>query len=369
MARQPSDKITAPKDFSPRGLATLIGSLPVADHAKGLELINRYTPEIPLWPQLPGNPKEGMLVQFMEGMIGLIEGERTYFDTSGDFDEKLLPFFEEFLAVDGDPEALMNSRFAISRERAGGLYLLRDKANSSGRAEAVKGQITGPFTTLTGLQDQDKRLGYYNPSLREMIVQGLAMKGAWQVNFLKQTGLPVLIFIDEPALAGLGSSSFITISQEDIAQDLNQVAAAIRGAGGLAGVHVCANTEWNLLLNGDIDIISFDAYNFFDRFITCRDGIHSYLERGGIIAWGIVPTAEEEQILAETSESLVARWEKQAAELGTDRWDLAAILAQSLITPSCGTGSLAPQLAEKVLALTSEVSATLRHRHLPGPRR
>ncbi len=361
---QPSPDKTASEKFSPRGLATLIGSLPVPDHAKGLEMINRYTPEIPLWPQLPGNPREGMLVQFMEGMIGLVESERTYFDTTGDFDEKLLPFFEEFLAVSEDPDALMSSRFAISRERAGGLYLLKDTVAASTRAEAVKGQITGPFTTLTGLQDQDQRLSYYNPSLREMIVQGLAMKGAWQVNFLKQTGLPVLIFIDEPALAGLGSSSFITISQEDIAEDLNQVAGAIRGAGGLAGVHVCANTEWNLLLTGNIDIISFDAYNFFDRFITCRSQIHSYLERGGILAWGIVPTSEEDKIAAESTESLTARWEAQAAELSTGRWTIPAILEQSLITPSCGTGSLAPELAEKVLTLTSEVSATLRRKYL-----
>jgi methionine synthase II (cobalamin-independent) len=360
----PPSKSTSGDAFSPRGLATLIGSLPVANHRQGWELINRYTPAIPLWPQLPSNPKEGMLVQFMEGMIGLVEGERTYLDTGGDFDEQLLPFFEEFLAVNEDHAALMDSRFAISRERAGGLYLLKDEANASGQAVAVKGQITGPFTVLTGLQDQDQRLSYYNPSLREMVVQGLAMKSAWQVRFLKKSGLPVLIFIDEPALAGLGSSAFITISQDDIAQDLSQMIDGIQGAGGLAGVHVCANTEWNLLLTSKIDIISFDAYTFFDRFITCRDQIHAYMDRGGIIAWGIVPTSEKDKIEAETGESLVARWEEQAAQLCNEQWTIPAILEQSLTTPSCGTGSLSPDLAEKVLALTSEVSATLRAKYL-----
>jgi methionine synthase II (cobalamin-independent) len=300
----------------------------------------------------------------MEGMIGLIEEERTYFDTGGDFEDQLLPFFEEFLAVAEDQNALTSSRFAISQERAGGLYLLKEEATSSGQAVAVKGQVTGPFTVLTGLQDQDKRLSYYNPSLREMVVQGLAMKSAWQVRFLNETGLPVIIFIDEPALAGLGSSAFITISQDDIAQDLRHVTDAIQTAGGLAGVHVCANTEWNLLLTSNIDIISFDAYTFFDRFITCRDQIHSYMERGGIIAWGIVPTSENDQIVAETCESLVVRWEEQAAQLCTEQWSIPAILEQSLITPSCGTGSLSPDLAMKVLTLTSEVSAALRHKYL-----
>ena len=293
-----------------------------------------------------------------------MQRERTFLDTSGNFDDLLLPFFEEFLQVSEDPAGLMNSRFAVSRERAGGLYLLKEYAARSDQAVAVKGQITGPFTALTGLQDQDQRLSYYNPSLREMVVQGLAMKGAWQVRFLQDIGLPVIIFIDEPALAGLGSSAFISISHDDISQDLAQVSGAIQDAGGIAGVHVCANTDWNLLLTSAIDIISFDAYSFFDKFVTCLDNIHKYLDRGGIIAWGIVPTAEEEIIAGETTESLVAKWEEQAKQLNTDRWTMAAILERSLITPSCGTGSLSPELADKVLVLTSEVSATLREKYL-----
>jgi methionine synthase II (cobalamin-independent) len=351
--------------FSPGGRATLIGSLPVSDHRQGLELIRRYTPAIPLWPQLPANPREGMLVQFTEGFVGLVEGERTYFDTGNDFDQKLLSFFEEYLRVVENPETLMTSRFAISRERAAGLYLLREEVANL-KPLALKGQITGPFTLLTGLQDQDQRLSYYHPSLREMVVQGLALKAAWQTRFLKETGLPVIIFVDEPALAGLGSSAFISIATADIAQDLAQVVEAIRGAGGLAGVHVCANTEWELLLNGGLDVISFDAYEFFDRFLTCRPLIHAFLERGGTIAWGLVPTAKSEVIEAESAAALVARWEAQAAGLVTERWTLPALLARTLITPSCGTGSLPLPLAEKVLRLTSEVSATLRERYLPA---
>lgn len=356
---------SAPVPFRPEGRATLIGSLPVADHRQGLELVHRHIPDIPLWPQLPSNPQEGMLVQFCEGFVGLHEGERTYFDSSGDFDDLLLPFFEDFLTASEDPVALMSSRFAISRERAGGLYLLKEMAAEL-TPLALKGQVTGPFTLLTGLQDQNQRLSYYNPTLREMVVQGVAMKCAWQARFLRETGLPVLIFIDEPALAGLGSSSFISIASADIAQDLDQSVQAIHGAGALAGVHVCANTDWEMLLTGNLDIISFDAYEFFDRFVTCRELIHAFLERGGIIAWGLVPTGKNELVEAESTASLVARWETHAAQLVSDRWTLPALLGQTLITPSCGTGSLPLDLAEKVLRMTGEVAATLRGRYLPA---
>ncbi len=169
---------------------------------------------------------------------------------------------------------------------------------------------------------------------------------------------------DEPALAGLGSSSFISISLDDIAQDLAEVTTAIHNAGGLAGVHVCANTDWNILLTSEIDILSFDAYSFFDKFITCKKLIHDFLERGSLIAWGIVPTAEPDDIEKETCDSLVDRWERQAALLSGGNWDTRTLLQQTIITPSCGTGSLSQELALKVLQLTKEVSAVLRAKYL-----
>ena len=218
---------------------------------------------------------------------------------------------------------------------------------------------------LTGISDADKKLGYYDPAFRDIVVKGIAMKAAWQVAFLKEAfDVPVLLFIDEPAMAGLGSSSFISISVDAIAQDLAEITEAIHKSGGMAGVHVCANTDWNLLLTSDIDILSFDAYTFFDRFITCKKLIHTFLERGSLIAWGIIPTSEPENIQRETCDSLVSRWEQQADLLSGGDWNRTTLLQQTIITPSCGTGSLSPELATRVLQLTKEVSTALRTKYL-----
>lgn len=350
--------------FDPAGLPTLIGSVPLSAHKDALDWIFKFTPEIPLWPQLPSNPLEGMLNQFVERFPGVVEdAERTYVTTeSADFEEKLLSFFEEYLAVTEDISLLGDSNFSISKERANGIYLLREMA-ATRNPVAVKGQITGPFTLLTGLSDKNHKLAYYDPTIREMLVKGLALRAAWQVDFFKKLHLPVIIFIDEPALAGLGSSSFISISLDDIAQDIAEVVNNIHQTGGFAGVHVCANTDWNFLLSQDLDIISFDAYGYFDRFITCRDDIYKFLSRGGIIAWGIVPTSEEEYITKESPETLAALWEKQAQKLVDEKWDLPALLNRTLITPSCGTGSLSPELASRVLDLTHSVSKLLRKKY------
>ncbi len=364
---QPSDnKKIKNTGFKAAGLPTLIGSLPVTSHQEALRMIFEHTPDIPLWPQLPSNRLEGMLNQFIEGFPGVVEtDERTYFNINGEgFAEEQLAFFEQYLEAAEDPAKLTSSIFQISRERAQGLYGLYDSVKEKQTATAVKGQITGPFTMLTGISDQDRRLGYYDPTIREIVVKGLALKASWQVHFLNELGLPVLLFIDEPALAGLGSSSFISISLDDIRQDLSEVIAAVQQAGGLAGIHVCANTDWDFLLSLDLDILSFDAYGFFDRLLVCRDKVHSFLERGGTIAWGIVPTSEKEHILRENADSLSSLWEKQAAQLSSENWDLTALLNQTLITPSCGTGSLTLDLASRVLALTRDVSAKLRKKYL-----
>jgi len=350
------------KNFKPAARGTLIGSLPVSDYDQALDLIMAHTPDIPLWPQLPSNPLERMMNQFVEGLPGVVEGEsRTYFDVSGpDFEAEQLAFFEDYLTAAEAPETIVSSRFAVSEARARGIYALKKRAVGNLGIQAVKGQITGPFTLLTGLADQDHRLGYYNSTFREIAVKALAMKGAWQVEFLKELQVPALVFIDEPALAGLGSSAFISISKDDIAQDLGEVIAAIKQSGGLAGIHVCANTDWNFLLSLDLDVLSFDAFGFFDRLITCKVQIHDFLARGGVLAWGIVPTGDVSSITGETCDSLVALWDRQVEALVGGAWDKAAIVAQSLITPSCGTGALPFEAASKVLGLVRDVSANIR---------
>ncbi len=358
--------------FPANGLPLLIGSLPVNDPLLAIkDWILTATPQIPIWPQLPANPYEHMLHQFAEGLPGVVEeaietaDSRIFYDTESDgFEEAQLAFYEEYLQITEDPALLLSSRFVVSRQRAQGIYTLTDAAGDFISPTALKGQITGPFTMLTGVHDKDDRLGYYNPAIRDIVVKGLAMKAAWQALFLqKQSQLPVLIFIDEPALAGLGSSAFISIAADDIRADINEVSTAIHSVGALAGVHVCANTEWDLLLSSEIDILSFDAYGYFDRLILLKEQLHAYLDQGRILAWGIVPTSDHEIIAQESCDRLVSLWEEQARQLVRPGRTLASILGQTLITPSCGTGSLPPVLARKVLDLTRDVSKILKAKY------
>ena len=63
--------------FNPEGLPLLIGSLPLTDHREALELVFKYSYQIPLWVHLPKKQFEGMISQFMIGLPGYkIEKDR-----------------------------------------------------------------------------------------------------------------------------------------------------------------------------------------------------------------------------------------------------------------------------------------------------
>ncbi len=350
-------------EFKPDLRPLLIGSLPVADHNEALDLVLAATPEIPLWAQLPVFQEEGMVLQFMPGMPGLVlEEDRWRVDTGSDaFEPALTAFYEDYLLAVEDEAVLLESRFMLASDVARGFHVFMERvARNKTSLRAVKGQVTGPVTFGLGLKDQQDRPVFYDLHTRDASVKLLALKAAWQVVRLKALGVPVIVFVDEPALAGYGSSELISISGEEITAALDEVFGAIHNAGGLAGIHVCANTDWGLLLNTGVDMVNFDAYGYAERFLLYADEIKAFLARGGLVAWGIVPTGPADVIDKESVDTLVARWEKLLAAAVKAGLDPDLLRRQSLITPSCGTGSLSVAHARKVLDLTREVSQAVR---------
>ena len=241
-------------------LPLLIGSLPISDHDEALKIVLEATPEIPLWVQLPVHREEGMMVQFSSGIPGITEQEgRVFVDAStAGFEDALMAFYEDYLGVTDGGLPLEGTRFVMNEDSAKGFFsFIQAIKIASEKPIALKGQITGPVTLATGLTDQDRRALFYDDRLLDVVVKTLAMKARFQVEKLVQFGIPAIMFVDEPALAGFGSSAFVSISANDIQRVLGEVIEAIHQAGGLAGVHVCANTDWSLILDSESRHLKF----------------------------------------------------------------------------------------------------------------
>jgi methionine synthase II (cobalamin-independent) len=339
-------------------IATGIGSLPLTNAEEAVSLALRYLPEAPIWPQLPlRKHTERFCEQYSESLPGLqvdAVKERYWFDTSGDLTPELERFFERYLARDLE-------FFRISEDHAAGLYayVRALKQGLPKGARFLKGHLTGPFTFATTLKDEKGRDIAYNEVIFDAITKGLAMKAAWQIELLKQFGLPVIIFIDDPAVGALGSA-FSAVSAEDVSAKLNEIIDVIHEHGGIAGTHCCGNADWPIFFRSNVDIVNFDAFGFLDKVLLYPDDIKRFLARGGALAWGIVPTADFTG--NETAEGLHTRLEEGIARLVAQGIDRSALLRQAVITPSCGMGSLTPAKAEAILRLTREISDTMQKR-------
>jgi len=347
--------------FKPGCLPILIGSLPLTNHKEAVQTILSLVPEIPLWPQLPQLPGEGMIRQFLTGFPGLIDENNSFWiDTAlNSFEEEMTSFYLDYMQIEENPTYLKNSRFKLDKDTAMGFYFLIDIIkNKPHTFITLKGQITGPITTGTGVTDQNNRSIIYDDNLRDMLVKLLTLRGRWQVKELKAyTGnAPPIIFIDEPGMVSFGSSAFIGISVETVSDAVAEVIAGIQGEGGLAGVHICANGDWGPVLSSRADIISFDGYYYFDNFILFKDRLINFLSRGGILAWGIIPTSDPLIIEKVDSEKLFIKWAAQLELLTALGFSRKQLMEQTFIAPSCGTGSLPPDMALKVITLTSEVA-------------
>ena len=105
----------------------------------------------------------------------------------------------------------------------------------------------------------------------------------------------MIMFLDEPYLSAFGSA-YTPINRDEVVGGLNEITQGIKSANVLTGVHCCGNTDWSIFTEvPNIDIISFDAFGFLEKFVLYADNLGNFLKRGGVICWGIVPTQEFSQ--------------------------------------------------------------------------
>jgi len=348
--------------FQPRFLATGIGSTPHADPIEAVKFVMSYFPAAPYWPQLPmKGKKEGFLNQFVAPLVELglvaVKGEKYYFDTEQqEWGAKLANFYELYMAgLEGDDEAL--SFFSFSEESASGFYAfiryLED--NGVGNARYLKGQISGPLSVGLAMTDQDRRAIYYNPQGRDVLIKTLALQGLTQARALGRFGVPVIVFVDDPGLYASGQSTYITLKKDEIVSELNSIYEAIKETGALAGTHSCAGMDWSILFDSNVDIVSFDAYEYFVSVSSYFDGLKKFLDRGGSLAWGIVPTTAE-HLTGQSVSTLEKRLLEHITYLTQKGIDRKVIFDQAMISPSCGTGTLPMELAVKVNELTRDLA-------------
>jgi len=340
--------------FQPNWLPIGMGSLPHSDPAAAWRAILTYMPDIPFWPQLPRHSYlENMYAQFSERFPGLrFDKGRIHIDRQRDLNPDLERLYVAYLEDD-------SSYGRMGKDHAEGLAYLREgHVDLPDNLVALKGQATGPVSLGLTIVDRNQRPILYDEVLADAVGKHLRLKVAWQEGVLREHSPTTIVMLEEPYMASFGSA-FVALPRDQVIGLLEEVFAGLKG---LTGVHCCGNTDWSLIMGTSVDILSLDAYDYAESLNRYAADVSHFLERGGIIAWGIVPAGPTAE--SETAEALVQRLHAaidRLAERGVDR---DALLTAGLVSPSCGLGALTTAQAEHVLELTARVSAEMRRRYV-----
>jgi len=338
----------------PNCRATGIGSTPHTDAVSAVGFVLETFRQVPFWPQLPRRAfRENMYAQFSQHLPGVRieeEEERIWVELGAGWPEEATPFYTAFLAEDPD-------LFAPDPAYTAGLYEFLRRGVGDG-VWAVKGQVTGPISFGLQVTDQDLRPSLYDEMMADAIVKNAVRQAQWQAARLRALGPRTIIFIDEPYLSMVGSA-YASLSRQQVIAALDEVFSAVDC---WTGVHCCANTDWSLLLATSVDILSFDAYEYAEHVALYPDELRAFLNRGGMLAWGVIPNTGEaaETVTVDGAREILERALALLERKGFDRREL---LPRSFITPACGTGTLPIPTAERVMRLAAELSAQVRQEY------
>ncbi len=344
-----------------------IGSLPHKDIDKAMAVVRENFNSIPFWPQLPKISKnEDMTIQFLENMPSFFldkESGKIYLETESDkFFDDIEKFFEDYEEIVADINSDKLDKYAINYSLSFPKFLDIVKET---KPKYAKGQIVGPFTLSTTLVDKSGKYAIYDETLREIIIKTLSIKALWQIKQIRKTNkntIPI-IFIDEPSISQLGTSAFITISQEEVVQMLKEISDLIKANGAMSAIHCCGKCDWIVPINAKVDIINLDAYAYAKNLSLFSSNLKEFLQHGGKIAWGVVPTLNCELLEKADLDKMFKVFEKAVKYLTEKGIDEKIVLENSLITPSCGAGALSEDLALKAMRLTKQLSDNLKERY------
>jgi hypothetical protein len=159
---------------------------------------------------------------------------------------------------------------------------------------------------------------------------------------------------------GLIFTAFSGYNEVQAKGDLDGFLAGLQGP---RGIHLCAKPDWDFLLRSKIDILSFDSFSC-GAVIVNYPSLREFLERGGVISWGIVPTYTE-LLERETVDSLLGLLETFWTALIARGVGRDTLLRQSLLAPAtCNLMNPDKEkTVEQAFDMLRELSATVREKY------
>ena len=300
-------------------LTTAMAVMPHTNVDRALELA--LSLDIPFWPQLPRyNYYEDMYVQASEHFPGiLLDMEKQTLRFSQD---KFLAELEDCMGRFDEPEYFdISDTYSVVYKK----FLELDLSDRP----AIRGQLEGPISFGFNVVDENDRPILFDDTVRPFMLEFMSKRVNIQLARLKKMNPNAFMFVDEPGLQFL-FSAMAGYGDQAARKDMELFFSMIERP---RGVHLCGNPDWDFLLTQDLDILSLDVYSNGEIFAAYAPSIKKFLDRGGVLVWGIVPTnfePFENENMASLEKRLEALW-SALSKKGIDREFL---FSRSLLSPA-----------------------------------
>jgi methionine synthase II (cobalamin-independent) len=337
---------------------TGIGSLPHSQLELALQMA--FQVDIPYLPQLPaGNASEFMIPAALDGLPGV------RFDGEG------------LCSIDIDEWQRQREAFGASIETAlssGDLTMFEPSPQASRawkpflweiqnrKLAFAKVQIAGPATVRWATKTSVGDIASDVPDLDQQIFRLLLAKCLAMAKAVRRASATAIVYLDEPGLYALDRTN----AQHLVAlQEFKVLAMALQREGALVGLHCCGNTDWDLVLDEGVDLLSLDVRLSLDAVLEERRALDRFLASGAALSLGIVPT----NVAASFSvQELVDSVETSlSATLGRKR--ALEVMLRSLLTPACGLAMRSVVVAEQTFEQLRQAQRLLKRAMEPdlGP--
>lgn len=313
------------------GMATGVGSLPHGDISAAIDLVLQLHPELPAAPQLPQrSAREFMLAQAADGLCGV-----TASAAGISFDPDAV-----------DPEAEVETDF--SGDAWLSLSTFFDAV--ADRRQPIKLQVCGPVSLGFALVHAGMPRTLAGQVASRAVIDRITALLAEARHRVPHA--PLVLFLDEPSLTAWYGEGFPWEADDTV--DLLSGALAAAAHGATTGVHCCGATEWRLALAAGPDVLSVPAGSGLTEDPVA---LGSFLEAGGWLAWGAVPT-----------DGPVSRQPERYLHAVRDEWhdlarggvDMELLRDRALVTPACGLAGHTIGQAEEILTMSARIGSALR---------
>ena len=330
-------------------LATGVGALPHTDPVRACDDVIELFDRFPYIPTLPNRSlKESIVFCDSPRVPGAeIKDTRLVVDTSVDMTTEMEQLYLDYL--EGN-----YTEYGVEEEY-GSAFTEMQKRDLTG-ARTLKCQLTGPVTFGMQVTDTDRRPIYYDEQYADLLPKIIALKALWCEKAMKSIpGISeTLVVLNEPYLAALGSS-VIPIQTDSVRSGWEDIASLLDGS---LGIHCCSNTDWKFILSLKPAFLSFDAFTCAKEFLLYMDFIVDFMEKGGVIAWGIVP-ADYSVFSGQSYEGLITHYQEIRRKV-TEHINPLIFDAQSMITPTCGIRFSDEQGSRRIMECAGRISREMR---------